>query len=46
MSEAIPPDEDNSVLQAVEGIPSLEASPDPGLYTDDQEQEVDQVDES
>lgn len=37
MSE-IPPDEDNSVLEAVEGVPDLEAKPDPGSFTDDQEQ--------
>jgi hypothetical protein len=34
----LPPDEDNSVLEAVEGEPGLEPAPDPGLFTDDQEQ--------
>lgn len=39
---AVPPDEDDSVHQATEGVPGLEAKPTPELYTDDQEQEDDE----
>jgi hypothetical protein len=34
----IPPDEDNSVLEAVEGDPYRTAKPSPGAFTEDQEQ--------
>lgn len=37
-----PPDEDNSVLLAVEGDPAREPDPNPDLYTDDQEVEDDE----
>jgi hypothetical protein len=39
MAADIPPDEDNSVLQATEGVPGLEPAPDPGSFADDQEQD-------
>jgi hypothetical protein len=42
MPETIPPDEDNSVLQAVEGKPGVDPNPQPELYTDDQEKEDDE----
>jgi hypothetical protein len=35
----IPPDEDNSVLEAIEGDPVRTANPSPGAFTDDQEQD-------
>jgi len=35
----MPPDEDNAVLEGVEGRPDLVASPDPEAFRDDVEQE-------
>jgi hypothetical protein len=42
MSETLPPDEDNGVHAATEGVPGVEPDPKPELYTDDQEQEDDE----
>jgi hypothetical protein len=42
MSENLPPDEDNGVHLATEGVPGVEPDPQPELYTDDQEQEDDE----
>jgi|EndMetStandDraft_7_1072992.scaffolds.fasta_scaffold2241457_2 hypothetical protein len=39
MAEDLQPDEDDSVLMAVEGVPGLEAKPDPESFSDDKEQD-------
>lgn len=42
MPENLPPDEDNGVHAATDGVPGLEAKPTPELFTDDQEKEDDE----
>jgi hypothetical protein len=42
MLDVVPPDEDNSVHAATEGVPGLAPHPEPEFYTDDQEQEDDE----
>lgn len=42
MPENLPPDEDNGVHEATEGLPGLEPDPKPEFYADDQEKDDDE----